>query len=403
MPCSRCSVAGSTCLYEHSSRKKAHAGSKSVFLLCVNTYPSILTVSGREVSHLESQLSQMQEQIQQLTSQISATKNTSRMMAEPREFQSRPPQERRSVVSQDVSPTPSSVRGPTSPEFTLELARSRLIAGLGIASQRVSLEGSQLKTAPANGSELLVEHLPLAKPLLKDPLRYMPRAEAERLIRIFQEGPGAINPIVEEDDLNETCKSTFDTLEATQSAHSTRALIIAAELLGSPKVITLKLVLANASTIDTCGIDDRTRSIFESIRKPLASYFWALPSLQMIQHWLLVVGSGNGFFCKMDSADVRQAILHFQIDEELQASRVAAYAARLCLELGINRPNVIQQSFKTDSDCTFAIKLVNNAFVLDHRSSLGIGIPPTIPDGDFYNTPTSTEVSLGFVSGRNHN
>lgn len=80
-------------------------------------------------------------------------------------------------------------------------------------------------------------------------------------------------------------------------------------------------------------------------------------------------------------ADQQKSLLHFHVDEELQASRVAAHAARLCLEMGINRKDS-HQAFKAPADTILATKLVWAVFVLDRRSSIGLGIPFVLQDSD---------------------
>jgi hypothetical protein len=91
-----------------------------------------------------------------------------------------------------------------------------------------------------------------------------------------------------------------------------------------------------------------------------------------------------------------QAQYHFQMDEEAQAYRVIGLAARLCLELGLNRREVLANTFTTGEECSWAIKLFWSIYVLDRRWSFGTGMPFALQDADI--DPLLPEpVSVGMV------
>ena len=70
------------------------------------------------------------------------------------------------------------------------------------------------------------------------------------------------------------------------------------------------------------------------------------------------------------------------MDEEAQAYRVIGLAARLCLELGLHRREVLVKTFTTGEECSWMIKLFWSIYVLDRRWSFGTGMPFALQDAD---------------------
>lgn len=84
------------------------------------------------------------------------------------------------------------------------------------------------------------------------------------------------------------------------------------------------------------------------------------------------------------------------MDEEAQAYRVIGLAARLCLEVGLHRREVLAKTFTTEEECSWAIKLFWSIYVLDRRWSFGTGMPFALQDADI--DPLLPEpVSVGSV------
>lgn len=86
---------------------------------------------------------------------------------------------------------PSAIRfrGVTSFEYTLALAADKLQSYL---TPRMLNDTGNDMTAKHKDSETLVEQSSLVRALLNDPFQTIPIAEAERLIHVCQNGPGAI-------------------------------------------------------------------------------------------------------------------------------------------------------------------------------------------------------------------
>ncbi|KAF2158852.1 hypothetical protein M409DRAFT_61275 [Zasmidium cellare ATCC 36951] len=254
-------------------------------------------------------------------------------------------------------------RGATSSDFSFQVASGgsqplRRSSGEGAGG---TPRGFEINTIVS--SEILAASKPLARLVFNDPLQEMKYSEVIRLVSVFNSGPGLLYPIVETVELLQTVERVFQLLRESEKPQTVQRQITAAEELNSTKTLTLKLVIANALTLESRQISRLAQRHFDSVRESLGSSFWSLPSLGGIVNWILV------------------ALLHFHLDEELQASRVAAHAARLCLEMGINRKDA-NCTFKTPQDALLATKVVWAVFVLDRRSSIALGIPFVVQDSD---------------------
>ncbi|KAF7195865.1 hypothetical protein HII31_02745 [Pseudocercospora fuligena] len=272
-------------------------------------------------------------------------------------------------------------RGPTSSDFSFQVA-----SGGSQPLQRCSGEGAGVRSGGFEintivSSEILAASKPLARLVFNDPLQEMKFSEVTRLVSVFNSGPGLLYPIVETAELLQTAEHVFQLLRDFEKPQSMQTQLETAEELNSTKTLTLKLVITNALTLESRRISRLAQRIFNSVRESLGSSFWSLPSLGGIVNWTLV------------------ALLHFHLDEELQAARVAAHAARLCLEMGINRKDA-NCTFKTPKDALLATKVVWAVFVLDRRSSIALGIPFVIQDCDLntvMETPDPDSVYLETV------
>lgn len=70
------------------------------------------------------------------------------------------------------------------------------------------------------------------------------------------------------------------------------------------------------------------------------------------------------------------------MDEEAQAYRVIGLVARLCLELGLHRREILTKTLLNEEEYSWAIKLFWSIYVLDRRWSFGTGMPFALQDTD---------------------
>jgi hypothetical protein len=66
----------------------------------------------------------------------------------------------------------------------------------------------------------------------------------------------------------------------------------------------------------------------------------------------------------------------------VRASRIIGLAARLCLEMGLNRSEVLVRTFPEGQTRSLAVRIFWSIYMLDMRASCGTGIPFVIQDID---------------------
>src|ERR1051325_2478930 len=72
----------------------------------------------------------------------------------------------------------------------------------------------------------------------------------------------------------------------------------------------------------------------------------------------------------------------FNRDAESQAWRIVGICARMCMELGLHRPETYDTLFTTTEERGTAVKLFWAIYVLDRRWSFGTGMPFALQDAD---------------------
>ncbi len=77
-----------------------------------------------------------------------------------------------------------------------------------------------------------------------------------------------------------------------------------------------------------------------------------------------------------------QALYYFHRDEEIQAYRFIGLAARLSLEMGMHRREIVTKLYPDKEECSWALKIFWSIYVLDRRWSFGTGMPFAIQDAD---------------------
>ncbi|CZR65707.1 uncharacterized protein PAC_15607 [Phialocephala subalpina] len=87
----------------------------------------------------------------------------------------------------------------------------------------------------------------------------------------------------------------------------------------------------------------------------------------------LASGPHSPPFCILDST---------QADEDIRACRIIGLAARLCLEMGLSRHDVLQHAFPEEREQSLAVTIFWPVYTLDRRASLGTGVPFIIQDSD---------------------
>lgn len=71
---------------------------------------------------------------------------------------------------------------------------------------------------------------------------------------------------------------------------------------------------------------------------------------------------------------------HYHLNEEVRTGRTIAFAARICLELGLHRRISVEKAFPDTASRTEALRAFWAVYMLERRLSLGQGIPFMIQD-----------------------
>ena len=83
--------------------------------------------------------------------------------------------------------------------------------------------------------------------------------------------------------------------------------------------------------------------------------------------------------------------------QDVRASRIIGVAGRLCLEMGLNRREVLERTYLEQHARDSAMRIFWSIYLLDMRASCGTGIPFVIQEIDVDPTlpePVSTSQSF---------
>ena len=214
----------------------------------------------------------------------------------------------------------------------------------------------------------------------KDPLWKISKAEAIRLCRLYEEEMGIMYPMLDLEKLISMASLLFT---FTESAGKMGLIAKAkpGDNLGTVDVNILKIVLAIALTIEGTGRSDLGRLLFDSVRGMSESRLWEPSDIKDLTLLVLVVSFSSRLFCP-SILIWRQAHYHFHEDEEVRAYRLIGLAARMSLEMGLHRRDILLNTYKDEEDRSWALKLFWSIYVLDRRWSFGTGMPFALQDSD---------------------
>jgi hypothetical protein len=122
-----------------------------------------------------------------------------------------------------------------------------------------------------------------------DPLWALPKAEALRLCRVYEEEMGIMYPVLELSELLgqvDLLYSLMDrTLDSSIQSHG-------AHVLDQEDIYILRLVFACALTAEASGRSEQAISLFNSVREVQDSCVWGPPEIKSIIFLTLVVCEG---------------------------------------------------------------------------------------------------------------
>ncbi|KAI9735264.1 MAG: hypothetical protein M1834_001854 [Cirrosporium novae-zelandiae] len=262
---------------------------------------------------------------------------------------------------------PPRFRGPTSSAFNLDVAKSSLQT-MGITQPGEALEDGFV-TRDGSPAPVLIPH-PGPEPHFgpihpgKDPLWMLTRDEAIRLCRVFEEEILSMYPILEPAKVVRQASMLFTFMEAAVRSGFTKTSMPGSDGMDDDDTNMLKMILAVALTMEGKGKSELGQKLFESVRPHAEAKLWEPTSIKGLTLHVMV------------------SIYYFQLDDEIQAWRIVGIPARMCLEMGLHRREVLVKTFTTDEDYAFAARLFWAVCCLDRRWSFGTGMPFVIQDTD---------------------
>jgi hypothetical protein len=176
-------------------------------------------------------------------------------------------------------------QGPTTSAFSFDLAKSSL-------QQRGIIEGAEA----GDEGDLTQEPSPLASPSARvegidtrqtlDPLWALPKIEALRLCRVYEEEMGIMYPVLELSELLDQVHLLYGPMD--------RALGPAIQFDGRNEldredVHILRLVFACALTAEASGRSEQAIALFDSVREVQDNCVWGPPEIKSIIFLTLVV------------------------------------------------------------------------------------------------------------------
>jgi hypothetical protein len=256
----------------------------------------LLILRLREFQRMHTQMQSMQDKIDSLVQKLdstSARQENVLLLREPDD----------PVLAELLHPTESSqtagptnqsqtesppYRGPTSSDFTLDVAKGRLRA-MGIDAVVDNERVVQDERIMGPVSQPAAEYGPAMRSFLRDPLWDIEREEALRLCRVFSDGPGSMYPVLELEQLSAKVDSLFSLMESARRGRQKERTFLAAEASLSLETKILKLVLATGMALESGGTNTLGQHLFRSVEDTWESLLGGSAGIRGVIFWVLVV------------------------------------------------------------------------------------------------------------------
>lgn len=198
----------------------------------------------------------------------------------------------------------------------------------------------------------------------KDPIWALPKQEAIRLVKVWQEEMGMMYPFMDIEQLVHYAEMLFTFVEAAARSGLMQCGLPGSDGIVDDRTSNLKLVLAIALVLEGNGKDPLGQRLFENVHSVIDHTLSRPVDLQSI-NMLMLTG-----------------MYHFHRDDEALAWRIIGLAARQCFELGLHRRETYTAVFTDSKEQAAAIRTFWSVYVLDRRWSFGTGLPLALQDSD---------------------
>ena len=230
-------------------------------------------VSLREFRSMNAQIQSLQEQVNELYGQLNALRGGA---TAPYPMQQLPPPGESSASYRNPM-SPSQPRGShpqfqghTSNQYNFDVAKSSLQT-MGISEPEAADEGVGNEIDPALGAPIRQQApmAPMVTQVQKDPLWQLSRDEAIRLCKVYDEEMGMMHPLI---DMGKTMEQASLFFSFTESAARTglfRRDKPGKGFMGGHDVNIIKMILANALTIEEYGRSALGQALYDSCREQI--------------------------------------------------------------------------------------------------------------------------------------
>lgn len=174
--------------------------------------------------------------------------------------------------------------------------------------------------------------------------------DALRLLQLYQSVIGVLHPVLDIEVLQAQVRGLYGGIDDACEE-------------GDLHVLTMTLAIALLA--EGAGASDKARELYEATRYAAQELLMS-PRITLKGQLLLITVSMYHFFC----------------DDQRMASRVIAAAARLSLEAGLYRKEVLTASFPEQKGRLHALKVLWSIVVLDRQFSFATGLPQCLRESD---------------------
>lgn len=177
-------------------------------------------------------------------------------------------------------------QGPTTSAFSFDLAKSSLLRRGIVEHQEEAADEGDLAQEPSPLASPSAQSRDMELRQTVDPLWALPKAEALRLCRVYEEEMGIMYPVLELSELLDQVDLLYGlmdrTLDSSIQSHG-------AHVLDQEDIYILRLVFACALTAEASGRSEQAISLFNSVREVQDSCVWGPPEIKSIIFLTLVV------------------------------------------------------------------------------------------------------------------
>jgi hypothetical protein len=188
---------------------------------------------------------------------------------------------------------PPRFHGPTSSAFNFDVAKSSLQnMGITPAEDGIPDDLTTAHVSPAGSpAPNLGQLLPITHPT-KDPIWTIPREEAMRLCKVYEEEIGIMYPVVDIAKVTTQANLLYTFIEAATRTGFAQRGFPGCDGLHDESSIILKLILATTLVVEGGGQSELGQRLYLDVKPFIESKLWESHTIKTIQLFAIVVSQG---------------------------------------------------------------------------------------------------------------